>query len=143
MVHLVKCLHLISTCISMTLSVMFTLQANMKSDWVVCQNSSTFAYWKKESLPWGQCLRLIFQNVSMLMNLKTCLYTIHDMLLHFVKKKYFLILIMIEQVFSSYIIKYFLKRCNSFLWATVNLCIYSFVKWRLFVLLKRYRSYDL
>lgn len=41
---------------------------------------------KKESLPWGQCLRLIFQNVSMLMNLKTCLYTIHDMLLHFVKK---------------------------------------------------------
>lgn len=86
MVHLVKCLHLISTCISMTLNVMFTLQANMKSDWVLCQNSSTFAYWKKESLPWGQCLRPIFQNLSMLMNVKTCLYTIHDMLLHFVKK---------------------------------------------------------
>lgn len=41
---------------------------------------------KKESLPWGQCLRLIFQNLFMLMNVKTCLYTIHDMLLHFVKK---------------------------------------------------------
>lgn len=68
---------------------MFTLQANMKSDWVLCQNSSTFAYGKKESLPWGQCLRLIFQNVSMLMNVKTCLYTIHDMLLHFVKNKIF------------------------------------------------------
>lgn len=44
---------------------------------------------KKESLPWGQCLRLIFQNLSMLMNLKICLYTIHDMLLHFVKNKIF------------------------------------------------------
>lgn len=65
---------------------------------------------KKESLPWGQCLRLIFQNVSMLMNLKTCLYTIHDMLLHFVKKKYFLILIMIEQVFSSLYNEIFFKK---------------------------------
>lgn len=35
MVHLVKCLHLISTCISMTLNVMFTLQANMKSEFFV------------------------------------------------------------------------------------------------------------
>lgn len=110
MVHLVKCLHLISTCISMTLNVMFTLQANKKSDWVLCQNSSTFANGKKESLPWGQCLRLIFQNVFMLMNVKTCLYTIHDMLLHFVKKKHFLILIMIEQVFSSLYNKIFFKK---------------------------------
>lgn len=60
--------------------------ASQHEIWVLCQNSSTFAYWKKESLPWGQCLRLIFQNLSMLMNVKTCLYTIHDMLLHFVKK---------------------------------------------------------
>lgn len=65
---------------------------------------------KKESLPWGQCLRLIFQNLSMLMNVKThytlymiCYYTL-------LKIKYFLILIMIEQVFSSLYNKIFFKK---------------------------------
>lgn len=64
---------------------------------------------KKESLPWGQCLRLIFQNLSMLMNVKTH-YTLYMICYYTSLKKYFLILIMIEQVFSSLYNKIFFKK---------------------------------
>lgn len=44
---------------------------------------------KKESVPWGQCLRLIFQNVSMLMNVKTYCYTLYMICYYTLLKKIF------------------------------------------------------